>query len=94
MDCRLAVLRHHKPVLVVFVRYGKSTLLQSVKQPFLGVAIVVKGLMVVDVIAREVGKQRSVEVQTCDALLCDGMTAYFHEGVFTSCLHHATQQPV
>ena len=90
----LAVLRHDESVLVVFVGHGERTLLQSVEQPFLCVAVVIEGLVVVDVIPREVGEQRAVEIQSGDTLLRDGVGGDLHERVFASGVHHPSQQTV
>ena len=90
----LGVLHHHHSVLVVGVGYGESRLGQSVEERLLGIAVVLKRLVVVQMVAREVGEHSSCEVQTAYALLRDGMRAAFHERILTSCLHHACQQGV
>ena len=50
--------------------------------------------MVVDMVSREVGEQRPVEVQTRDALLRDGMAADLHKRILTTGIHHPPQQSV
>ena len=94
MHRRFAVLRHYQTVPVIFVRNGERCFFQAVEQTFLGIAVVVKGLMVVDMIACEIREQCSVKVQACDALLCYGMAADFHERIFAPSIRHAAQQAV
>ena len=50
--------------------------------------------MIVDMVAREVGEQCPVEVQSRNTFLCDGMTADFHKRVLTTGIHHTPEQPV
>ena len=94
LHIRLAVLRHDESVLVIFVRHRESCLLQSVKQPFLRIAVVVKSLMVVYMIPRQVGKQRSVKVQTGYTFLRNRVRTNFHKRVLATCIHHPSQQTV
>ena len=89
-----AVLRHHKSVFVVLVGNRKSRLFESVEQAFFGVAIVVEGLMIVDMVAGEVGEQCPVEIQSRDTFLRNGMTADFHKRVFATGVHHTPKQSV
>ena len=91
MHRRLAVLRHHQTVLVIFVGHRKSLLLQTVKQPFLRVAVVVEGLVIINMIAREVREKRSVKIQSRNAFLRDSMTAHLHKRVLAPGIHHLPQ---
>ena len=43
----LAVLHHHHAILVVSISNGKGIFGQAIKESFLGVTIVLKGLMIV-----------------------------------------------
>ena len=94
LDLRLGVLDHDEAVLVIYVGDGKGRLGQAVEEGFLRIAIVLEGLMVVQVVAGQVGKDASHECQTADTLLRYGVAGAFHEGVFASCLHHLGQQLV
>ena len=69
----LCVLHHHHAVLVVGVGYGESCLGQTVEESLLSVAIVLESLVIVEVVACEVGEYASREAQSTDALLCDGV---------------------
>ena len=50
--------------------------------------------MVIDVIAGQIGEQRSIEIQSGDAFLRDGMRGDLHEGVGTTGVHHLSEQAV
>ena len=88
----LRILHHHTAVLVVGIGNGKGVLAQSVKKRLFGITVVLEGLMVVQMVACQVGKQSSSKGQATDALLGNGMTATLHEGVFTAGIHHLGQQ--
>ena len=45
-------------------------------------------------VAREVGEECAVEIESRDALLSNGVATDFHEGVRTTGIHHATEQAV
>ncbi len=59
---RLAVLRHDESVLVVFIGDSKSGPFESVKQAFFRIAVVVESFVIINMIAREVGEQRAIEI--------------------------------
>ena len=67
----MRVLQHHFAVAVVEVGEGKGLLLQSVEERLLGVKVVLEGLVVVQMVARQVGKDATIEVEPADALLID-----------------------
>ena len=90
----LAVLRHDKAVLIIEVGHGKSRFLKPVEEMLLRIAVVIEGLMVVDMIAGEVGEQRAVKVQSGDALLGDCVRRDLHERIRTAGIHHAAEQAV
>ena len=90
----LGVLHHHHAVLVVCVGYGESPFRQVVEEEFLCVAVVLERLVVVQMVSCEVGEYTTLEPQSSDAALYDGMARAFHEGVFASCLDHLCQQAV
>ena len=89
-----AVLRHDQTVLVIFIGDSEGAFFECVKEAFLCVAVVIEGLVIINMIACKVGEQRSVEVESGNAFLCDGMAADFHESVSATGIYHATQQTV
>ena len=56
IDTCLRILRHYEPILVILIRYGKGIGFECIEQTLFRVAVVIKGLVVVDMIAREVGE--------------------------------------
>ena len=69
----LGVLHHHHPVLVIGVGNGKGIFRQVVEERFLGVPIVLHSLVVVHVIAGEIGEDATREFQSADSFLVNGM---------------------
>ena len=94
LDGGLGVLHHHHPVLVVGIGDGKGFLGQQVEKGLLGIAIVLEGLVIVEMVAGEVGEDASRKLQSADALLGDGMAGTLHKGIFAALLHHLGQQAV
>ena len=94
MDAGAGVLGHDQAVLVVSVGYDECVGFETVEEALLGVAVVVEGLVVVDMIAREVGEECAIVVEPRNTLLRDGVAADFHEGVLAACVQHAAQQSV
>ena len=90
----LGVLYHDHAVLVVGVGDGEGCLRKSVEERLLGIAIVLEGLVIIQVVTGEVGKQASCEVETTDALLCDGVRRALHESILATSLYHSAQQLV
>ena len=90
----LRVLHHHHAVLVVGIRYGERCLRQLVEECLLCIAVVLKRLVVVQMVACQVCKQSSSKVQSSDALLCYGVGAALHEGILASGVHHPAEQIV
>ena len=94
MDGSFAVLGHDETVAVVFVRHRKGCGFEVVEEALLRIAVVIEGLMVVDMIAREVGEECSVEVESCYALLGDGVRGDLHEGMGAARIDHAAKEAV
>ena len=69
----LGVLHHHHAVFVVGVGNGEGRLGQAVEERLLGVAVVLERLVVVEMVACEVGEDAAGKLQSADALLCDGV---------------------
>ena len=72
-DRSLRVLNHDHAVLVIGIRDGEGRLGQPVEESLLRVAIVLESLMIVQMVAREIGEDASGKLQSADALLMDGM---------------------
>ena len=71
---RLSVLNHHHAIFVVGIGDSKGCLWQHIEECFLGIAIVLECLMVVEVVASKVGEYTASELQTTDTLLSYRMT--------------------
>ena len=90
----LRILNHHTTILIVGIRNGESILWQSVEEGFLGITVVLKGLVVVQMVTSKVGKETTSKFQPTNTLLSDSMTGTFHKGILTTCLYHLSQQSV
>ena len=90
----LSVLYHNHAVLVIGIGDGESRLGQSVEESLLGIAIVLEGLVIIEVIASEVGEDSTREFQSADTFLSDGVAGAFHEGILASSLYHLAQKHV
>ena len=94
MNGGFAVLGHDESVLIVLVGDGEGRGFEVVEEALLRIAVVIESLMVVDMIAREVGEECSVEVETGDALLGDGVRRDLHEGMGAARVDHAAKEAV
>ena len=68
-DSRFSISDHRYAVFVVDVRNGKTGVSEQVEEMFFRVAIVLEGFVEIEVVASEVGKDTSVELQAGYALL-------------------------
>ena len=93
-DFGTCVLCHDESVLVVSVGDSKSLFAQAIEEPFLGVAVVVKSLVVINMVTREVGEHGTSELQSGNTLLCNTVAADFHESVPASGFHHLCEQGI
>ena len=94
LDGCLGILYHKQAVLVVGVGDGKGILAQTIEEGFLGIAVVLHGLVIVQMVACQVCEQASCKFQAADAFLCDGMAATLHKGIVATSIHHLCQQAV
>ena len=94
LHLRLGVLHHDHAVLVVSIGDGEGCGWQIVEEEFLGFYIVVESLVVVEVVAGDVGEESSNEVQASYAVLDNAVAAHLHEGIFASCLNHLGQKRI
>ncbi len=89
-----AVLHHHRTVPIVPVREGKGALGQGIEEALLGLQVVGKGLVIVEVIVREIRKEASRKVQSVGAALHDGVRRTLHKAVVTPRIDHLAQHLV
>ena len=90
----LGVLDHHTAVFVIGIGNGEGIFRQVVEKSFLGIAIILESLMIVQMVACKVGKQTTGKLQSADTLLGNGMTGTFHKGIFAASLYHLVEQTV
>ena len=88
------VLQHDGARLVVGVSQCEGLGGQGVEETLLGAEVILDRLVIVQMIAGEVGEDAGGVVQSGDALLIDRMRAHLHEDVRTSGLGHASDQRV
>ena len=72
-DSCAGVLHHHVAVAVIGIGEGKGRLRQAVEECFLGFQVVFKCLMVVQMVACQVGEDASGKAQASDAFLGHGV---------------------
>ena len=90
----VGVLCHHQSVLVVKVGEHKGVAWQGVEEGFLGAEVGIDGLVVVKMVAGEVGEDSSCEGQPADAVLGDGVRRALHKGVLAAFVGHTAEQTV
>ena len=91
---RGGVLDHHGTVLVIHVDDGVCLLGEVVEEQLLTAEVFGEGLVVIQVVVREVGEDAGGELQSGDPLLLHADGAHFHEAVAASGLHHLRQEAV
>ena len=70
---RTGVLCHHQSVLVVQVGQAEGILRHVVEKLLLSLQVIFHCLMIIQMVARQVGEDTSGKTQATDALLIDGM---------------------
>ena len=93
-DLRGGVLDHHGAVLVVEVDQRDGVLAELVEEAFLAAEILGEGLVVVEVVVRQVGEDGDLEAEARDAFLLDADRADFHEAVFAAGGDHLCEEGV
>ena len=88
------VLHHHAAVLVVGVGDGESVSTEMVEECLFRIAVVLKSLVVIEVVACEVCENAAGKLQAADAFLMNGVRATFHKGIFAASLGHFAQKTV
>ncbi len=91
---RPCILHHHPTVAIIHIRQGKCPLRECIEEALFGLQILGKGLVVVEVVVREVGKKSTRKVQPISALLYNGVRRTLHEAVVASGIDHLAQHPV
>ena len=91
LDSCFGVLHHKQAILIIGIRNSKGSLWQHIEKRLLGIAIVLYGLMIIQVITSQISKDATSEFQTTNTLLGDGMTRALHESILTTCLYHASK---
>ena len=67
---------------------------QGIEEGLLGVAVVLEGLVIVHVVACQIGEDASGKRQPGDALLCHAVAAHLHECILAALVGHLSQQAV
>ena len=91
---RAGVLHHHLAVAVVHVDQGEGRCGEIVEEAFLAVAVGGEGLVVVQVVVRQVGEDGDLEFQAGDPLLVHGVGTDLHEAVGAALVRHPGEQAV
>ncbi len=91
--CR-GVLEHHLAIAVVEVGESERRAGQPVEKRFLGGKISVDRLVIIKMVAGEIGEHASGEMQSGYTVLVGGVGAYLHCGHRASGHHHAVQKLV
>ena len=91
---RRGVLHHHASVPVVGVRQSESPLGQPVEKELLGPDVLGEGLVVVEVVVRDVRKDAAREIEAPRAFLHDGVRRTLHETVCAPGVGHFTHHSV
>ena len=84
----LRILHHEHTIFIINVGNSKSVLIQTIKEGFFGITIVLEGPVIVEMVSGEICKQTAFKLESSNTFLGNGMTATLHECVFTSCIHH------
>ena len=82
------VLQHHHPVLIIQISQGKRILPQTIKKSLFSLYIRLKSFVIIQMIMRYIGENRTVKIQSADTTLIYGMRTHLHETIFTSGIHH------
>ena len=85
---------HDQAVLVVKVGKAESIFRHIIEEFLLSLEVVLDSLMVIQVVAREVGEDAADKLQPADALLRNGVGTDFHKCVFATGIGHFALQAV
>ena len=73
LDSSLGVLGHYEAVLVINIGDSKGLFIQAVKESFLGIAVVLESLMIIQMISCKIGEDASGKGQTANSFLCNSV---------------------
>ena len=82
---------HYQSVLIVKIGQTECILRHIIKELLLGFQIVLHRFVIVEVIAGQIGKDTSCELQSADTLLCDRVRTDLHKGILASFIRHFSQ---
>ena len=88
---RFGVLYHNHTVLIILVGQRKSCFGQIVKECFLCLEIILKSLVVIQMIAGDVGEDTAGKFQSADTFLCHRMRTDLHKSIFAAFVRHSSQ---
>ena len=76
-------------ISIICIDDGKIT---ALKQHFFRLVIVLHGFVVIQVILRQIGENRSMEVNRANTMLYQTKGGNFHHHIVTACLCHLAEQ--
>ena len=91
---RRRVLEHHGAIAVVGIGKGEGIGWKTVEKRFLGLEIGIESLMIVEMVACDIGKYATGKAQPRDAVLVGGMAAHLHRRERAPGVHHGAQTGV
>ena len=68
-----AVLHHHCAIAIVEIGDGEGRFVQTIEEHLFRIAIVLKCLVIIQVVAGEIGENPSHKLETTNAVLVDGV---------------------
>ena len=86
------VLHHKHAVLIVSICNSESTLRQHIKESLLRITIVLYSLMIIQMVASQIGEDTTCKLQSTNTLLGNGMTRALHEDILTTGFYHTMKQ--
>ena len=83
-----AVLGHDETILIVLIGDSKRCRFEVVEEAFFCITIVIECLVIINVVACEIGEKCAVEVESSNTSLRDRVAADLHESMGASCSYH------
>ncbi|MNY28683.1 hypothetical protein D3C86_1626720 [compost metagenome] len=81
---RFCILKHYRTVFVISIRNRNRRIFQLVKESFLCVDVILKRLVIVQMVVRDIRKTCDFEMQSFGSVLRNSVGAYFHKSIFTT----------
>lgn len=82
------VLRHYKPVLIIQVGQTEGVLRHVVEEFLLSFEIILHCLVIVQMVARQVGENTTCKTEPADTFLVDRVRTHFHEDILAPGVCH------